>query len=438
MKNRTPTPDADAILLLCATFGQKGTSEIKPLNISEYERLAGWLREERLRPFNLLDPDLDISSPRMPISQERIQSLLRRGVTLSLALEKWQSQGIWILSRADSDYPKRLKEYLQHQAPPILYGVGNMSNLSKGGLAIVGSRNVDEEGTEYTQRVTQACVDSEIQVVSGGAKGVDRTAMVSALEVGGTVVGVMADSLSKEAVSVKYREGLQSQKLTLISTYDPDMGFNVGNAMGRNKYIYALAEYALVVCSDFKNGGTWAGATEALEKHKNTQVFVKAIGNISEGNSKLLENGAKPFPESPWRSNLRKLLNDSLCFPEILINDSSGDLISSTEDDKKHSISNAKSDELLINTINTLSIPSSFYDFFLLIIPKYLTQPSTLRSISKSMNNDIKESQLKEYLDRAVKNGHIQNIKQGTSHLYSLPVEAPNITQLDLSNLLTQ
>ena len=46
-------------------------------------------------------------------------------------------------------------------------------------------------------------------------------------------------------------------QLVLASPYDPSAGFNVGNAMQRNKFIYALADAALVVNSDLNRGGTW-------------------------------------------------------------------------------------------------------------------------------------------------------------------------------------
>jgi predicted Rossmann fold nucleotide-binding protein DprA/Smf involved in DNA uptake len=127
------------------------------------------------------------------LDRDRPVALLKPGVTLGFAVEKWAGQGLWILSRGDRNYPQRLKERLRHQAPPILYGVGDQNLLNRGGLAIVGSRHVDEDGMDYTRRVAQACVQTEMQVVSGGARGVDQISMLSALEAGGTVVGVLAD-----------------------------------------------------------------------------------------------------------------------------------------------------------------------------------------------------------------------------------------------------
>ena len=65
--------------------------------------------------------------------------------------------------------------------------------------------------------------------------------------------------------------------------------------MGRNKIIYALSEYALVVASDAKTGGTWAGATEALRAGW-VPVFVREGPNVPPGNRDLLKLGGLPFP----------------------------------------------------------------------------------------------------------------------------------------------
>ena len=64
---------------------------------------------------------------------------------------------------------------------------------------------------------------------------------------------------------------------------------------GRNRLIYTLADYAIVVASDFEKGGTWAGAIEAL-KAKWLPVFVLQHGHMPQGNTKLIERGAIPFP----------------------------------------------------------------------------------------------------------------------------------------------
>ncbi|MEG4168183.1 MULTISPECIES: DNA-processing protein DprA [unclassified Microcoleus] len=315
--NHVLPPDTQAILLLCASFGQNRQTEPQPLTLSEYNYLAGWLRENQMRPADLLSPtclNLLQSIPASRIDFNRVSALLERGVMLSLAVEKWTNQGLWILGRSDSQYPKRLKQILKHLAPAIIYGIGNIKLLSQGGLAIVGSRDIDEEGLDRTQRVAQICAEQEMQVISGGARGVDTAAMLSALEAGGTAVGVLADSLAASAVAGKYRAGIKEGRLTLVSACDPNARFNVGNAMGRNKYIYALADRALVINCSVGTGGTWAGAVEALEKIKDVPVFVLDDA-VPEGNRQLLKRGAQPLPfalfipGSSIRGKLREILD---------------------------------------------------------------------------------------------------------------------------------
>ena len=52
----------------------------------------------------------------------------------------------------------------------------------------------------------------------------------------------------------------------MASPYAPDAPFRAGNALGRNKIIYALSHVTFVVASDDKSGGTWGGAKESLDR----------------------------------------------------------------------------------------------------------------------------------------------------------------------------
>lgn len=111
-----------------------------------------------------------------------------------------------------------------------------------------------------------------MQIISGAARGIDSSAMGGALNNGGSVIGVMADSLGRSALAKSNREAFQDGRLVLMSAYDPSAGFNVGHAMQRNKAIYALADAGLVVTSDFNKGGTWVGLLQTLSLPKGTQL----------------------------------------------------------------------------------------------------------------------------------------------------------------------
>jgi predicted Rossmann fold nucleotide-binding protein DprA/Smf involved in DNA uptake len=392
MLTHTLSPDTQAILLLCASFGQNRASEPQPLTLREYNAVASWLLENSMTPGDLLEPTLKHRLPQLSIGKlnsERLVALLERGVMLSLAVEKWTNQGLWFLGRGDARYPKRLKQKLRHSAPSILYGVGNIELLSQGGLAVVGSRDVDEEGLNYTQHVVQTCAHQGIQVISGGARGVDQISMLGALEAGGNTVGVLAGSLTKVAVSGKYRQSIKEGRLTLVSPYDPDAGFSIGNAMGRNKHIYALVDYALVVSCSVEKGGTWAGAVEALDKIENVPVFVRTQGTVPEGNQQLLEQGAMPFPEDPWNYPLRELRIAATAEVEP----------TETEREVKHS-------DAMPDAMPVRYYPKDIYEAVLPFLLQQLEQPQNAKSLAESL--DVRPAQMQDWLNQAVAEGKVK------------------------------
>ena len=302
------TPDTQAVLLLCAELGQRGSNGLKPLGLRQYNALASWLKSQGLRPGDLLNTDCQrrlegFLAPE--VDSVRVSNLLDRGAALGLMVERWERGGLWVISRSDASYPERLKRYLGQAAPPLLYGVGSKDLLNRGGLVVVGSRERSEEDGEFARRIGEHCAMEGIAIISGAAKGIDREAMSGALESGGWALGVLAEGLARTATSGQYRSDLVSDHLTLISPYDPDSRWFAYAAMERNKLLYGLGDAALVVASSPETGGTWAGATEALQ-HGRVKVFVKSTGVLAPGNPKLLRMGGMPFPAEPWE-NLQAL-----------------------------------------------------------------------------------------------------------------------------------
>lgn len=286
---------SQAVLLLTAWFSKPGKGEPKPLTPKEWGRFALWLKERSMAPEALLrGNDLDATlfgwSDRT-VSVARIGALLERAGALGIALEKWQRAGLWVMTRSDPDYPARLKRRLKTDAPPVLFGSGNRQLLNQGGIAVVGSRDANAEDLAFTTDLGGRIALQGRSVVSGGARGVDEAAMLGALERDGTVIGVLADSLLRASSSAKYRRALMDRNLVLVSPFNPEAGFDVGNAMGRNKYIYALSDAAVIVSATEGKGGTWTGAVEAL-KHAWVPLWIKPHPDPRSGNAVLAEAGA--------------------------------------------------------------------------------------------------------------------------------------------------
>jgi predicted Rossmann fold nucleotide-binding protein DprA/Smf involved in DNA uptake len=169
----------------------------------------------------------------------------------------------------------------------------------------VGSRHLDEAGQTCAELVGNACGISGLVLYSGGAKGVDTISMTAALAARGTAVGILADSLEKAIRDPENRAAISRGDLCLATPYSPSAPFSVGPGMGRNKLIYTLADYAVIVASDAEKGGTWAGGTEAL-RAKWIPVFVLEHPAMPEGNKLLLQKGAIGFPH-PFQEDRRKL-----------------------------------------------------------------------------------------------------------------------------------
>lgn len=286
--------NAQAIVLLTAYFN-KGD---KPLTIMEYSKFASWLLQNNMKPSDLLElnarevlEDWDDTK----ITQNRILSLLSRGNAMAISLQKWQNCGIWIITRADPEYPVRLKKRLGQKAPPILYGAGNKKILNTKGVAIIGSRDASSDDLDFTFKLGEKLAQSGYSVVSGAARGIDESSMIGSINADGTTIGVVADALMQKVLSKKYRDAIRNNNLVLISPYYPDARFSAGNAMGRNKYIYVLAESSIVIHSGLK-GGTWEGAKENL-KNGWVSLFVKKSDDTHAGNQKLLEMGGSELKD---------------------------------------------------------------------------------------------------------------------------------------------
>jgi predicted Rossmann fold nucleotide-binding protein DprA/Smf involved in DNA uptake len=129
--------------------------------------------------------------------------------------------------------------------------------------------------------------------------------MNAALEARGAAVGILADSLEGAVKDTSNRNALNRGDLCLVTPYSPNAGFSVGTAMGRNRLIYCLADYAIVVASDAEKGGTWSGATETI-KAGWIPVFVLNHPAMPEGNRLLLQRGGIAFPH-PFPERYNKL-----------------------------------------------------------------------------------------------------------------------------------
>jgi len=300
--NEYLSEDGQIMLLLCSSLalpGKGAETEVAPFKLSEWNQLERKIRESALKHLTALQGRSATELAKILAlsvkEAQRITRLLDFAGALSIELQSLYRQGLWAMTRIDELYPPHLRDTLKQQAPTVLFGAGPIQLLQRTGVAIVGSRTIDEAAALFAREVGTKAVAAKLPVVSGGARGTDRVAMQAGLEAGGISFGALADSLERTARQADVREFVTDGKLVLLTPYAPTAGFSVGAAMGRNKLIYGLAEFAVVVSSDHQTGGTWAGAVEAL-KAGWCPVLVRDGGSVPHGNKELLKLGAIALP----------------------------------------------------------------------------------------------------------------------------------------------
>jgi len=414
-----------AILLLTMQFSREESPGVKPLTPGEYKRLSAWMRDNRLSPELLLREQVHEvlrNWKDKTASLDRIEALIKRSSALALATEKWLRAGLWVVSRSEQNYPAVLWEHLNMDSPPVLFGCGNIALLRSRGIAVVGSRNAEADDLSFSESLGGYIADSGYSVVSGGAKGVDETAMIGALRVGGTAIGILSNSLLRVSTSSKYRHHLMEKNLVLVSPFNPEARFQVWNAMNRNKLIYCLASAAIVVHSG-KKGGTWTGALENI-KHGWVPLWVKKTKDSNSGNSAIVKAGATWLPPSMTEVSIDQLsasVNSAQTL-DLFSSDASkrghlgdegesrrsgqdavGRKATTIYEEKKHN-----DPQMEVNNDSDLQITTFFQLFLRKLRPTCTDREIPLKELQESF--ELKNSQLVEWLGRAVDEGYLEKL----------------------------
>ncbi len=267
-------------LLLCAELGDGQ----KPLTPAQLRTLRDRIR---VRDAEAEDPDRPLTAADLralgydEAFSARVAALLDREQTLAAYLSIAAERGIRPLTRVSPDYPARLRR-LGDDAPAVLFCRGDPALLKLPAVALVGSRDLSPAGAAFARRVGELAAKEGYALVSGNARGADRTAQAACLEAGGFVIAVLPAELGEHAP-----ENGRVLYLCLTGWHLPMEPYR---ALERNRLIHALGEKTLAAQSRL-SGGTWTGSLENLRRGW-SPLFVHDDG--SPGCSALIDLGAAP------------------------------------------------------------------------------------------------------------------------------------------------
>lgn len=307
--------DRIVMVAACTTLGLPAGSRNRDdvLSNQEWNRLALWLGKQQMRPADLLFASVaDLSSDDLdPQLALKVAVVADRSSLVAMGIEQLDQIGIWTRCRIDDDYPGRWKARLKSSAPPVIFGAGPVKLADRPSVAIVGSRDITGELGDIANAIGVRAARAEMVVVSGGANGSDKFGMQGALQADGFAVGILPSGLDRSSRQRDVREFIAGGQLCLISQVNPSAGFSVGNAMGRNRLIYALSDLTIVIATAAGSGGTWAGATENLRRRW-APLAVWAGAGAPDDNQQLQTLGAFPFSDVPAdRDDFRRLIEDA-------------------------------------------------------------------------------------------------------------------------------
>lgn len=145
-----------------------------------------------------------------------------------------------------------------------LWCVGDTTLLKKRSVAIVGTREVTDDGRARSRRLARELAAADVVVVSGLAKGVDTEALNAAIEGGGRVVAVIGTPIDRAypAENRQLQERIYREHL-LISQFAPGERVFQSNFPERNKLMAAVSD-ATVIIEAGDTSGTLHQAAECV------------------------------------------------------------------------------------------------------------------------------------------------------------------------------
>ena len=241
-------------LLLTSHLGESGR---KPLTTAQLRTLAdriayaGRSAEDR----DLAPEDLTALGYGNALAEHMI-SLLNEEDVLDYYLRKGQILGCAPVTRVSDGYPVHLRKRLGLDSPGVLWARGDLELLNQPMVSLVGSRELREENWKFAAEVGRQAAQQDYVLVSGNARGADRTAQESCLEAGGKVISVVADELWKQPLQ---------KNVLYLSEDDFEASFSAQRALSRNRVIHALGLRTFVAQASLHTGGTWDGTAKNLQ-----------------------------------------------------------------------------------------------------------------------------------------------------------------------------
>ncbi len=207
-------------------------------------------------------------------------------------IEYMRKNNIIMITINDKLYPNKLKEL--YDKPVVLFAKGNINLMNNNCVAIVGSRECTEYGKNEAQKLSYELAKSNMCIVSGLARGIDKYAHIGAIKAKGNTIAVIGNGLDNiyPYENQKLAERIIENNGLIVTEYIVGTKPDKINFPARNRIISGLSDEIVVVEAKEKSGALIT-ADFGLEQGK--EIFA-VPGNIncqnSVGTNRLIQDGA--------------------------------------------------------------------------------------------------------------------------------------------------
>lgn len=162
-----------------------------------------------------------------------------------------QEKGIFCIGFWQNEYPNQLKRL--NDSPPLIWVKGNTDFLKNQHVAIVGGRNASFHGIKFAKDLSINLGKNGFTIVSGLARGIDKSAHEGALGTG--TIAVLAggiDKLYPKDNQMLYEELLKNH--LVVSEMPPGTEPTAALFPRRNRIIAGLSQAICVIEAAIKSG----------------------------------------------------------------------------------------------------------------------------------------------------------------------------------------
>lgn len=203
---------------------------------------------------------------------------------------KCEETGTKMISITDGAYPQNLR--MIFDAPVLLFYKGNLTEMDKYSISVVGTRVPSEYGKIVCARLVEGLSQMKIPIISGMASGIDSVAHHSALKNGNVTYAVLGSGI--DVIYPPENKKLYDEiveKGAVLSEQDFGAIPDKVNFPRRNRIISGISIGTLVVESAMK-GGSLITAHLALDQNREVFAVPGYINsNKSMGTNELIKKG---------------------------------------------------------------------------------------------------------------------------------------------------